>query len=97
MVRRVADLQQLIVLKAVGTCKRQIANRTAFHAHLRGQGRMALVSVNEYVPEAGKGTSGYTRSSPSAGTFAVTANEQHAGEIGSSVSCALPVDRFVDA
>jgi hypothetical protein len=51
------------------------------------RGRMALVSVNEYVVLDGN-TSGYTRSSPLAGTFAVAANEQHVVEVGSSASCA---------
>src|SRR5262245_9040594 len=64
--------------------------------YFRDQGRMALVSVNEYVALDGN-TSGYTRSSPLAGTVAVTANEQHVGETESSVSCACPIDGFVDA
>ena len=50
-------------------------------------GRMALVSVNEYLPELGGITSRYTRSSPLAGTFAVAANEQHVSEVRSNVSC----------
>jgi len=57
---------------------------------------MADVSVNEYVTLDGN-TSGYTRSSPLAGTFAVAANEQHVVEVGSSASCANLVDGFVDA
>jgi len=57
---------------------------------------MALVSVNEYVALDGN-TSGYTRSSPLAGTFAVAASEQHVVEVGASASCANLVDGFVDA
>ena len=57
---------------------------------------MALVSVNEYVTLDGN-TSGYTRSSPLAGTFAVAANEQHVVEVDSRASCANLVDGFVDA
>ena len=45
------------------------------------------MSVNEYVPELGGITSRYTRSSPSAGTLVVAANEQHVSELRSSVSC----------
>jgi hypothetical protein len=57
---------------------------------------MAVVSVNEYVTLDGN-TSGYTRSSPLAGTFAVAANEQHVSELRSSVSCGPQYDGFVDA
>jgi hypothetical protein len=81
----------------MGNYEPQIANRTALHADLRDQGRMALVSVNEYVPEAGGITSRYTRSSPLAGTLAVAANEQHVWELRSSVSRPGPIDGFVDA
>ena len=57
---------------------------------------MALVSVNECVPDAETITSRYTRSSPSGGMVAAAANEQHVGDIGSRVSC-VPIDGFVDA
>jgi len=59
---------------------------------------MALVSVNEYGPDKYPDISAYTGSSPLAGMVAVTANEQHVGEFGSSASVApVTIETFVDA
>ena len=58
---------------------------------------MALVSVKEYVPEAGGITSRYTLSSPLAGTLAVAANEQHVCELSIQRELASAIDGFGDA